>query len=87
LAHVIRGTVRDADGLPIPQARAYFVSGPGSYPDTAAVTDENGEFALAAPSGGRYRIGCSADGFGSEVTPVELPQTEEARVEIRLSPP
>jgi Carboxypeptidase regulatory-like domain len=85
LAYVIRGTVRDAGGLPVPQARAYFVSGPGSFPDTAAVTDEHGEFTLAAPSGGSYRIGCSADDYDSQVAPVELTQAEPAHVEIRLN--
>jgi Carboxypeptidase regulatory-like domain len=86
MTFVIRGTVRDPAGVPVPGARAYFVSGPGPYPDIAAVTNEHGEFALAAPSRGRFGIGCTADGFASEVTSVELPQAENAPVDIRLSP-
>ena len=85
MAYVIHGTVRDASGLPVPQARAYFLSGPGPFPDIAAVTDPHGAFTLSAPSRGSYRIECAADGFAPEVTPIDLPQTGEAPVEIRLS--
>ena len=82
---VIRGSVRDDGGRPVPHARAYFVSGPGPYPDVAAVADADGEFALGAPFGGTYEIGCSADGFASRVVAVDAGEAEEVGVEIRLA--
>lgn len=85
MAYLIRGTVRDASGHPVPQARVYFRSGPGSFPDIAAMTDEEGGFTLSAPSSGTYRIESAADGFAPEVTDVDLPEAGEAPVEIRLS--
>jgi hypothetical protein len=86
MAYVIRGTVRDPSGAPVPGARVYFVGGPDPFPDVAAVTSEQGGFALSAPSGGRYRIESVADGFAPEVTAVDLPRAAETGVEIRLSP-
>lgn len=84
MTKLIRGVVRDPQGLPVPQARAQFLSGPDPLPDIAALTDSDGTFILSAPSPGNYRIECTADGFVPVVTSVDLREAEEAHLEISL---
>jgi hypothetical protein len=55
--------VVDAEGHPVAGARVYFVSGPGSFPEIAALTDGNGSATLSAPTPGAYEIQVVADGF------------------------
>ena len=86
MSPVIHGTVRGPDGSPIPQARAYFVSGPESFPDIAALTDAVGRFTLSAPSPGAYTMECAAEGFGPHAVSLDLEGDEERRVEITLQP-
>ena len=69
---VITCRVRDADGDPIAGARVFFASGPESYPDMAALTNDAGEAILATPASGTYGIQVAADGFA--------PQTETMTV-------
>ena len=84
MTYVIRGTVRDPAGLPVPGARAYFVGGPSAFPDVAALTDERGGFALSAPSRGTYELECSADGFAPRRIAIAVPEATEDGVDIRL---
>jgi protocatechuate 3,4-dioxygenase beta subunit len=65
---VITCRIRDAEGNPVAGARVFFASGPGPYPDMAALTNDAGEAILAAPAPGTYEIQVAADGFA--------PQTE-----------
>ncbi|MFF7729781.1 carboxypeptidase-like regulatory domain-containing protein [Streptomyces sp. NPDC008001] len=91
-AGVIRGTVRDAAGAPVPGARVAFAGGPGPLPDVAAVTDGEGRFALTAPAAGTYTLVCRGDGgtatarvrvSGPAGTPsATLP--EDVRADLRL---
>jgi len=62
----------DASGRPVGGARVYFASGPGSFPDMAALTGEDGSFALAAPSAGTYAVQVHADGFEQATASVSL---------------
>ncbi|MGH2613673.1 MAG: carboxypeptidase-like regulatory domain-containing protein [Thermomicrobiales bacterium] len=64
--------VVDVEGHPVAGARVFFVSGPGSFPDIAALTDGNGSAVLTAPSPGAYSVQVVADGF--------VPQTVTAIV-------
>lgn len=84
MPHLIVGTVRDRDGSPLPEVRAYFVSGPGPFPDVAALTNERGEFALAAPSPGPYRIECAAEGFDPQIVGVDAEESGETQVAVSL---
>ncbi|HZA19990.1 MAG TPA: carboxypeptidase-like regulatory domain-containing protein [Actinomycetota bacterium] len=85
MSAVIHGIVRDRAGVPVSQARVYFVSGPDPFPDIAALTSEEGRFSLSAPSPGAYLIECNAEGFATEVIGVHVEGQEEG-VEILLGP-
>lgn len=69
-ASVITCRVRDTEGNPIAGARVFFASGPGSYPDMAALTNDAGEAILAAPEPGTYAIQVAADGFAPQMETV-----------------
>jgi hypothetical protein len=58
---LIRGVVVAADGRPVAGARVFFRAGPGSLPDIAALTGEDGAFALTAPREGTYEVAAAAD--------------------------
>jgi hypothetical protein len=83
---VIHGVVRGPDGSPVAQARAYFASGPGPFPDIAALTDPEGRFTLSAPAPGGYVIECAAEGFAPEGVSLDVKEGEESRIEITLRP-
>ena len=53
--------VRDTRGHPLVGARVFFLEGPVSLPDIAALTDETGACSLSVPMAGNYRIRCVAD--------------------------
>jgi protocatechuate 3,4-dioxygenase beta subunit len=69
---LIRGTVTDAEGVPIEWAAAWFASGDHPTPDIAAVTDASGAFTLTAPAPGTYRVGCRAEGHAPVEVSVEV---------------
>ena len=79
----------DEAGRPTGGARVYFASGPGSFPDMAALTGEDGSFALSAPNEGTYEVQVQADGFAQATTSVSLKAGEKRtiRVELRKAPP
>jgi hypothetical protein len=81
---VIRGRVIDPDGEPVAGARIYFRSGPGVHADIAGLTSEAGEFALFAPSPGRYEIESAVDDREPVATSVEVGTSDEAFVELQL---
>ena len=59
----ISASVRDAKGSPVVGARIFFIAGPVSMPDIAALTDEAGDCTVSVPIAGKYRIGCVAEEF------------------------
>jgi len=82
-ARTIAGTVLDAAGQPVAQARVYFTASPGPTPDIAALTGSDGTFRMNAPQTGRYRIGATSDTHGSSEAEVDV-DSKDATLEIRL---
>ena len=82
-ARTIFGTVVDAAGRAVAQARVYAVKAPGPMPDVAALTDAEGRFTIAAPLPGAYEIGCTSDAHGSATAAVQV-GSEAVRMQIRL---
>jgi hypothetical protein len=80
---VLSGVVLDASGMPVPNARLYFVSGPAPVPDIAALSDSDGRFSLTAPAAGTYTVECSADGYAAMQLSVSVPSAPE--IEFRLT--
>jgi protocatechuate 3,4-dioxygenase beta subunit len=83
--YVIRGAVLDTDHNPVAQARVFFVGGPAAVPDVAALTDDQGEFALSVSVPGTYEIECAADGFAPTVATAEVGEPQEIRLRVRLA--
>ncbi|MDX2135681.1 MAG: carboxypeptidase-like regulatory domain-containing protein [Saprospiraceae bacterium] len=54
--HKIQGIVVNSFGQPVQGAVVYIVDGPGSFPDIAAVTSEDGSFHLGGLSKGAYQL-------------------------------
>ncbi|RPI06585.1 MAG: carboxypeptidase regulatory-like domain-containing protein [Zetaproteobacteria bacterium] len=81
---LIRGVVRTAAGRPVAGARVFFRSGPGSLPDIAALTGDDGTFALTAPAAGTYEVAAAADDAVPVSTTVVLTAGEAATVTLRL---
>jgi hypothetical protein len=78
------GTVTGPDGERIEEASVYFMEGPVPLPDIAQLTNEQGEFRMAAPVPGTYRIGVRAgDSEPIEMT-VEIRDEPEQVVEVKL---
>jgi Carboxypeptidase regulatory-like domain len=82
---VISGAVRDPRGLPVAQARVYFIEGPGPLPDIAALTDDNGRFSMSAPAPGIYRLECQADGFSPARATVTIEGDRPAVLDFLLT--
>lgn len=82
---VIRGVVLTAGGRPVAGARVFFRSGPGSLPDVAALTGDDGTFALTAPVAGTYEVAAAADDDSEPAsTTVSLATGETAAVTLHL---
>ena len=82
---LIRGVVLAADGRPVAGARVFFRSGPGSLPDIAALTGDDGAFALTAPAAGTYEVAAAANHVQPVSTTVVLATGEAAVVTLRLN--
>lgn len=81
---IISGTVHDPSGRPVAQARVYFMSGPVALPDIAMLTDEEGVFALSAPSEGTYQIGIAASNFAPTSVMVTVKGGQEVKLKLML---
>ena len=81
---MIRGTVRDADGRPLANARVMFAAAPAPVPDIAALTDAEGAFSLEAPGTGSYEVAVVADGYGRVEVAVDVSDLGEAEVNVVL---
>lgn len=84
MSQVINGRVRDADGRPVAEARAGYLSGPVPLPDIAALTDADGTFVLAAPVPGGYEIICSLPDGTNASQAVDVRPGEDATVTFAL---
>lgn len=84
-AVTIRGRVRDPEGQPIRAARVYLLSGPGPFPDIAALTRDDGSFSLAVREAGAYDVGARAQGFApGSARVVVAPGARDATAEVQL---
>ena len=81
---LIRGVVLTAGGRPVAGARVSFRSGPGSLPDIAALTGDDGTFTLTAPAAGTYEVAAAADDAEPVSRTVVLTAGEAAAVTLRL---
>lgn len=81
---LISGVVRDDEGRPVAEARVYFTDGPVPLQDIAALTNKDGEFSLAAPAPGTYRIEAHADGYNITPSVVNVASGEEKQIEVKL---
>lgn len=81
---VIEGLAINISNRPVAGARVYFTSGPGSLPDVAALTSDDGMFSLTAPRPGRYEIACSADGFETAKRNVEAVDGKRVKIVFHL---
>lgn len=81
---LISGTVVDRTSRPLAGARVYFAGGPGSFPDVAALTGDDGRFALSAPAAGTYEVQVQADGFLQQTRQVRLDAGEKQTIRIEL---
>ena len=84
-ARTISGTVLDAAGTPVAQARVYITRAPGPVPDVAALSGADGRFTLAAARPGVYEIACSTDTQGSAAATVEVGAKRGGAVALRLA--
>ena len=82
-ARIVAGTVLDATGRPVAQARVYFSAAPGSVPDIAALSGPDGRFQLNAPRPGSYQVSASSDEHGSASVLVEV-GSKDAEVVVKL---
>ena len=74
----------DEAGRPVVGARVYYASGPGAFPDLAALTGADGGFALSAPNAGRYEVQVQADGYARQTTATSLKAGEKRTLRIEL---
>ncbi len=79
---LIRGVVRGRDGRPVDSAVVWFLSAPVDVPDIAAVTGDDGNFVVSAPSPGHYRLGVRADGHSLREVPLEVDDDVDLSVDL-----
>jgi hypothetical protein len=80
---MIQGQVVNAGGRPVPDARVMVLAGPGSFTDTALLTDDEGRFTLGLPDGD-YELGVQADGYEAAriAVPPQAGRTATVRVQL-----
>jgi hypothetical protein len=78
---LIKGTVEDRQGLPVPETLIAVESGTAPYPDMAIFSDEEGNFSIHLPSG-HFRLGAHSPegGYGT----VECDSDADEHLFIRL---
>ena len=82
---LIQGLLRNSADGPIEDGHIWIASGPGAFPDVAALSDSNGGFVLSVPATGTYEIVVSADGYHEVRQVVNVPIESAASAEFRLS--
>ncbi len=77
---IVKGVIRDADGLPIPGAVVSVQSSANGAASSPVLTDLDGRFSLAAPPGATLLV--EAEGYATSFSQV----TDGAELELVLSP-
>lgn len=83
---LVRVIVHSVAGEPLRDARIYCDRAPVPMPDIAALTNEDGQVLLAAPSPGTYRFVVSANGFHNQTLEVTVEDEAEVSITAVLSP-
>ena len=82
---VMRGTVVDTAGKPVPDADVLFEA-QGVNRQVRTKTDRNGEFLQVGLSSGEYKITVSKEGVGSSSQPARVTQGQNAPMAFTLAP-
>jgi hypothetical protein len=82
---LVRGRVVDEQGHPAAGARIMIVSGPQPAPDIALLADGAGQFALAFPAPGTWRLLAATDTGSGEASVTLAPGAAAADLVINLS--
>jgi len=80
---LVIGSVVDAAGHPVPDARVALTSSPVDVPDIALLTGEDGGFSIAVPVEGSYSVTAVTDEGRTEET-VQVRRGVESRVRLIL---
>ena len=81
---IISGRVVDSEMKPIENARVLFTAGPVPLQDIAALTTDDGRFAVAAPVPGKYQIQFVADNFKTRFLEVNIDGGQRPDLEVLL---
>jgi hypothetical protein len=81
----LTGTVKGKDGRPLAEAAVLFVAGPVPLPEIAQLTGPDGQFSLAAPAPGAYRVQVMAPGHVAVTIGIEVGDETEIEQDIALS--
>lgn len=82
---LISGTVCDADGVPLADARVWIAKGPAPTKDVAILTDGEGKFVLSVRAAGDYEVACAADGYQSREVRVHVSPDSGGAADVRLA--
>jgi hypothetical protein len=80
---LVIGSVVDAFGHPVPDARVALTTSPVDVPDIALLTGEDGGFSFAVPAEGTYGVAAVTDEGRTEKT-VQVRRGVESRVRLVL---
>jgi tetratricopeptide (TPR) repeat protein len=83
---VVRGTVVDASGKPVPDAMILFEA-EGVNRKAQTKTDNKGEFLQVGLQSGTYRITASKEGIGTQTLPGQVRQGPNQPLQFTLAPP
>lgn len=64
----------------------WIVGGPGSYPDTAVLSDSRGQFTLSIPEAAKYELACGADGYIQGLAIVDFTDATDITIDFELKP-
>jgi hypothetical protein len=83
---LITGSVIDANGRPVADARIAFSRAPVAMPDIAMLTDERGTFTISVPVKGTYELTFTADPHPPRAEMVNV-DADRVHVELRVPLP
>ncbi len=80
---LLTGSVVDASGRPVADARVALTTSPVDVPDTALLTGEDGTFSIAVPAEGTYGVTAVTDEGRAEET-VDVRRGSDSGVRLVL---